>query len=376
MDQIYETNDKFNFNALHITKPISSSNGAFISGFSIHEKPLYIQPPKCVVRQFITKSIKSMYCDLVFQQENEQFIRWMENLENSSQKEIYNNREKWFQTELEMDDIENSFTSPMKIYKSGRSYIIRTNIPNRLGKPVLKIYDEDEKDIPYDEIKDGLPVMVILEVKGIRCSARSFKIEIELKQMMVLKQSDLFNTCILKKKQETSTSTSTSNIDDITTTNTFPIVIKNVIDNADNINDDFIEAVAEEETDIKKVHLGQMPSDMSKTNITESPVENIEKIKIDTSKNMNDMELCEVDFNLDEMKDSETVSIKQRNDVYYKMYHEARNKAKIARDLALSAYLEAKRIKNTYMLDDIIDSSDSEEEDDEDEDNESENSEE
>ena len=377
MDQIYETNDKFNFNALHITKPISSSNGAFISGFSIHEKPLYIQPPKCVVRQFITKSIKSMYCDLVFQQENEQFIRWMENLENSSQKEIYNNREKWFQTELEMDDIENSFTSPMKIYKSGRSYIIRTNIPNRLGKPVLKIYDEDEKDIPYDEIKDGLPVMVILEVKGIRCSTRSFKIEIELKQMMVLKQSDLFNTCILKKKQDTSTSTSTSNIDDIITTNNFPIVIKNVIDNADNINDDFIEADAEaEETDIKKVHLGQMPSDMSKTNITESPVENIEKIKIDTSKNMNDMELCEVDFNLDEMKDSETVSIKQRNDVYYKMYHEARNKAKIARDLALSAYLEAKRIKNTYMLDDIIDSSDSEEEDDEDEDNESENSEE
>lgn len=373
MDQIYETNDKFNFNALHITKPISSSNGAFISGFSINEKPLYIQPPKCIVRQFITKNIKSMYCDLVFQQENEQFIRWMENLENSSQKEIYNNREKWFQTELEMDDIENSFTSPMKIYKSGRSYIIRTNIPNRLGKPVLKIYDEDEKDIPYDEIKDGLPVMVILEVKGIRCSARSFKIEIELKQMMVLKQSDLFNTCILKKKQDT------SNTDEVGANN-FPNVIKNVIDNAYIHNTDFIEthaqgeveAEVEAETDIKKVHLGQMQSEMSKTNITDSPVENIEKIKIDTLKNMNDMELCEVDFNLDEMKDSETVSIKQRNDVYYKMYHEARNKAKIARDLALSAYLEAKRIKNTYMLDDIIDSSDSEE----DEDNESENSEE
>jgi ribonuclease HIII len=122
------------------------------------------------------------------------------------------------------------------------------------------------------------------------------------------------------------------------------------------------------------VNLGHIQPDMSKTNITDYPVENNEKIKIDTSKNMNDMELCEVDFNLDEMKDSETVSIKQRNDVYYKMYHEARNKAKIARDLALSAYLEAKRIKNTYMLDDIVDSSDSEEEHDEDEDNESDNS--
>ena len=40
------------------------------------------------------------------------------------------------------------------------------------------------------------------------------------------------------------------------------------------------------------------------------------------------------------------------------MYIEARRKAKIARDLALTAFLEAKRIKNTYMLDDIIDSDD------------------
>ena len=38
------------------------------------------------------------------------------------------------------------------------------------------------------------------------------------------------------------------------------------------------------------------------------------------------------------------------------MYKEARRKAKMARDLALSSYLEAKRIKNTYMLDDIEDS--------------------
>ena len=356
MDQIYETNDRFNFDELHITKPISS-NGAFISGFSINEKPLYIQPPKCIVRQFITKNIKSMYCDLVFQQENEQFIRWIENLENRSQKEIYNNREKWFQTELEMDDIENSFTSPMKIYKSGRSYIIRTNIQNRLGKPVLKIYDEDEKDVPYDEMKDGIPVMVILEIKGIRCSTRSFKIEIELKQMMVLKQTDLFNTCILKKNP-----TSGPQSFDTITAN---IYSKNVIDNA-HINNNNLQEIQREPKEgetakDKNVNLGQMQSD-------DYPVENNEKIKMDTSKNMNDMELCEVDFNLDEMKDSETVSIKQRNDVYYKMYHEARNKAKIARDLALSAYLEAKRIKNTYMLDDIVDSSDSEEDKDQDQD--------
>jgi len=54
--------------------------------------------------------------------------------------------------------------------------------------------------------------------------------------------------------------------------------------------------------------------------------------------------------------------------MYYEMYREARQKAKVARDLALSAYLEAKRIKNTYMLDDIITSSSDEDTDEEEDD--------
>jgi hypothetical protein len=38
------------------------------------------------------------------------------------------------------------------------------------------------------------------------------------------------------------------------------------------------------------------------------------------------------------------------------MYREARRKAKLAKSLALSSFMEARRIKNLYMLDDIDDS--------------------
>jgi len=69
-------------------------------------------------------------------------------------------------------------------------------------------------------------------------------------------------------------------------------------------------------------------------------------------------ELCEVDFDIDDMDEKDSIIIKQRKEMYYEMYVEARRKAKIARDLALSAYLEARRIKNTYMLEDILDESD------------------
>ena len=38
------------------------------------------------------------------------------------------------------------------------------------------------------------------------------------------------------------------------------------------------------------------------------------------------------------------------------MYRKALSKAKMAKEMALNSFLEAKNIKNTYMLDDIDDS--------------------
>ena len=54
------------------------------------------------------------------------------------------------------------------------------------------------------------------------------------------------------------------------------------------------------------------------------------------------------------------MEIKQANEVYYKMYKEAMKRARLARDLALNSYLEAKNIKNKHMLDEsLLDSDES-----------------
>jgi hypothetical protein len=54
--------------------------------------------------------------------------------------------------------------------------------------------------------------------------------------------------------------------------------------------------------------------------------------------------------------------LKSRNDVYYKLYKETRQRAREAKRTALANYLEAKRIKNTFLLEDVSDS-DSDEDD-------------
>jgi hypothetical protein len=52
----------------------------------------------------------------------------------------------------------------------------------------------------------------------------------------------------------------------------------------------------------------------------------------------------------------ETIQLKKPNQVYFEIYKAARNKAKIAKKNALLAYLEAKNIKKTYMLENLNDS--------------------
>jgi hypothetical protein len=71
--------------------------------------------------------------------------------------------------------------------------------------------------------------------------------------------------------------------------------------------------------------------------------------------------LQEIDISCDNIPEGDEFEITERKDVYYKMYRDARKKAKLAKELSIASYLEAKNIKNSYMLDDI----DSESEDDE-----------
>jgi hypothetical protein len=323
---IYETNTSFEFKNLLLSKPTISQGGNYFIRFSINGNNLYIRPPKAIIKQQSIKNTKKSYCDIQFSQENETFIQWMENLENYSQKQIFENRSTWFESELELDDIENSFISPMKSYKSGKFYIVRTNITPRLGKISLKIYDENEKDISLEDLSENSHIESILEVQGIKCSAKSFQIEIELKQMMVLNNNDLFETYILKPR----------NKEDLG---------KLIIEKKE---EPIEEPIQEEEFEKQEA--------IQQEEIEKEELEEQHEIKI-SSENQN--ELCEVEFNLEEMSENDTITLKKRDDVYYEMYKKARRKAKIAKDLALSAYLEAKEIKNKYMLSDISDSDNS-----------------
>jgi hypothetical protein len=87
----------------------------------------------------------------------------------------------------------------------------------------------------------------------------------------------------------------------------------------------------------------------------------IEDLDIKTEEKENTDDLKEVDIatnldNSDNSNNSDILQLKKPNQVYFELYKEARNKAKVAKKNAILAYLEAKNIKKTYMLENINDS--------------------
>jgi hypothetical protein len=374
---IYSTDHEFDFNLLVLKPPIpySGSGGHFIK-FVIQDSPLYIKPPKCLIK-IIAKSSnkKRMNCDLQFSRESDDFIQWVENIENHTQKILYDNRSKWFDSNLEENDIVNSFKPTLTPYKSSKSYLMRTSIPMKDNSITINIYDEHENLVNIENLKENTEVITIIECRGIKCSTRNFIIEYEIKQMMLEKSNNLFDKCIL----------STSSSIPIITTKEIKIKSMNNLDylskndGTDNSNREYhIKDMSNNDNIEKKEEIpGKIPESLGENHISLVPtvVDKPESIGQNNRDSEIKNELYEVDFNLEEMSEVESVQLKKRNEVYYELYREARRKAKLARDLALSAYLEAKRIKNTYMLDNLKDSDDSDNEidDDHDDDDEEEN---
>lgn len=309
MAHIYEPNEKFVFENLVLTTPKFVSGGNYCIKYMMNDLPLYIQPPKCTIKQGIIKGGKKMYCDLLFTNENEKFIKWIEELEIYSQKYIFDNRAKWFESDLEMHDIENSFTSPLKIYKSGKFYIVRTIIPTRLGKCTLKLFDEGETDITIDNIKTESNVITIWEIQGIKCSAKSFQIEIEVKQMMILTPHAIFEHCIIKGSKPNTE------------------MIKQVLVNKE---EEYKIDAEEEEEDNKE--------------------EKEEEKDINNDEQDMTSEILEIDIDIEDIDQNENIQLRNRNDVYYEMYMVAKQKAEEARNLAISSYLDVKRIKDLYLI--------------------------
>jgi hypothetical protein len=340
MENIIEPNDQFDFSKLLLTHPVSIPGGAYFTKILNANKSLYVQTLKSVTRQGIVKNGKKYSCELMFDSQSAETIHWFERLEETCQKLLFEKNEQWFQNSLEPNDIETAFIPVIRIFKSGKYYLVRSNIKaTNEDQPMLKVYNENKQSMMTTDITNETSIMALLEIQGIKFTTRSFQIEIEMKQIMILNDDALFDNCLIKTQSKKKSSKPVA-MEVITT----PTVIKEkVLEEVDKRKN--VEEGGEEKTlvEVEKVEEREVP-------MTKSEFES-EKNDFLEINDLGDIdELKEVDnLNVDHVEG--TVILKQPNEVYLELYKKAREKAKaIKREMILS-FLEAKHIKESYMID-------------------------
>ena len=382
MDNIIEPTIDYDFSNLYLGPPSTLAGGSYFTKIMYsNNKLLYLQTPKCLTKQGFVKSGKKIFVDLMFDNNDTVFINWIENLEARCQELLFSKGETWFQTKLEKDDIETAFTSAFKIFKSGKYYLLRVNV-----KPTIKIYNESNNVVSLEDITVDKTIISILEIQGIKFTSRSFQMEIELKQSLVVSPDPFLDSCFIKNPVKQSSNQTDSNqtdsnqtknsnqVKDLETKDNLDDFIKDSVNEINKANpiSNSLEPILDKEKDKDKDKSKEVEFvvDNFTTNINdindrydinEHIDENIsleiEDLDIDNTILNDDPNLLkEVDLKPSSLNNLDTIKLKTPNQVYDDILKKAREKVKEAKKAAVTAYLELKAIKKTYMIDDMDDS--------------------
>ena len=360
--KILVPSDSFDFTKLSLVNPITLQGGSFFTKILNDNNELYIQTPICTTKNGFVKTAKKINCDMLFEKTNTVFIEWFENLEEYCQKLIYQKSGDWFADEIELDDIENAFTSSIRSYKSGMFNMIKTSTESpRISHSIsnLSVYDQQERQMKLEDVNSDNTMVCILQIHGVKFTQKNFQIFIQLKQVMVL-NDNMFSKCQIKPNVEVRSKKKIS------------LKAHSEDDNVED-NDD------KEETDVNE-DINITTYDNNKESILSDEIESIEeplegnnlevieplenKEMIDTTENLEEMseleelKLEEVQLNLDDAENLEEITLKKPDEVYMEIYSEARRKAKEAKKQALISYLELKKIKSEWDVNGLEDSDD------------------
>ena len=378
---------KFPLDDVTLANPQGLQGGAFFSKLKLLGNSITLQTPRCKTKNGVVKTEKKIYCDLMFEKDDDDVIDFLENLEDKIKNLIYEKKDKWFHSDMDMDTIDYHWQNILRAYK-GSKILLRCFIKkpkSRLNTtPALQIYDEDESLLKMDDITKEKSIMGLLEISGLKFTSQSFSLEFNLTQAMVLKDKVFRNKCLIKTRnnttqekkdevedivQDSEENVEQDNEENIPTLKLSELQSKNIKLTGSEPQTDTspISKKDEDTTNVNQITLTNLENteslveDLAKSEdkIEENPERIIEsdgKLLVNTEPLEKNSELNEINLVMPEDKD--TVQLKKPNEVYMEIYKEVKRRAQEAKKKAIAAYLEAKRIKSLYLLDEIESSDD------------------
>lgn len=395
-------NQDYPFDLIQLKTPKPLQGGSFFSKITLDGDELIIQTPKCKTKSGIHSTGKKVYSDIQFDTDNDEFIMWVQDLEDRVKELILEKNDTWFHEPLNAEDIDYLWNTSVRTYKKN-NFLVRSFIEKnrKLNTLSLNIWDNNDQDLSVDDVTSDKEIICILEITGLKFTANSFQLEIQLRQIMVMNKKKLFSKCLIKlpgKKMDAITNDDITSDEDQDEDQEGTLVehqLNNEDTNSENVNSEHVnsEEVSSEEVSISTntsddISESKIVDDSLNESLETTHLENMEKIRDvesgEENKNLDDVE-TETDTNLikeDVMEDKSLdlvenlevspteltevsltlpddneniLSLKNPQEVYLEIYKKALEKAHEAKIIALEKILEAKNIKNSYLIENFDD---------------------
>jgi len=324
----------FDSDKLKINIPSQNEDGQF-SKITYNNCPIFIQTPISSTKQGFIKNGKKITCDLMFKSMETEFLHWLEQLETTIQKLLFTKGEDWFEQKLEMSDIESLFTTPTKLYKSGKYYLLRV-----LLKEPIKIFKENDNiiDLTYSDITQESNIISIIEIKGVKYTNKDFHLYIEIKQIMIVQPDPFLTNCFIKT---TPKSIKPIHSEQTEISNKAKLGQKEVGLNVD----DMVNNLLDSKNSINTIKINMDLNDLNDLN--ENIVEEPQLKEID-------LDILDLEEPLKEITVSpnETTELKlSTTEDFYEKYKIAKQEAKEAKEKAVLACLKLDEMRRKYNID-------------------------
>lgn len=317
--KLYDLTLEFPFSNMVLSSPSAmTAKGTYFSKLSFSDgEQIYLQLPKSKTKNGVIMSKRGCYMDLLYKHGAENaFTDWIDQLEEQCKVLIGGKKEVWFSQELDTHDIERMLTSVSRPYKGGTMFLVRASLDKSKMSETLKcqLYDEDENKIHnFDTITDAHDIIPLVHLEGIKFTSDSIDIIMKATQIMMFNMDKpvVRDACFIKQNVSLPQP---------------PPIENNSLEECEILHNE-IKSDENENTvpehDITLGEISEPPEDLNEVNIS-----------------------CI-------QEDDEVLLLKKPNEVYYELYKSALMKAREMKKNALQAYLEAKEIKTTYMLEDL-----------------------
>jgi hypothetical protein len=349
---IHELPAEFDTKQLMVYKPNQYESMRITYG----RDPMYIRVPACRFRNGIVKAAsrgKKQTAELMFIDTEAmimlEFTAW---LETALKQKLGENGEQWFSPSLDSDDIEQSFCPILrsKTEQAGaggtsarKSQIMKVDVFRD-----AKMFSESGAELSFDQLTSDSNTVCCIEIVGMKCIQNRFLLDAEIKQIMIVSPKENPFESLLIKPALDKAAPSPPSLEDkavepvelevsvaATTTTKVP----------DDDDDEMVPVVLGAGGMVDTV----LPSPKEEPDKKEPQPDKKEPQPPSTMDDDEDM----VPVNIT-IENQQTVDIKSRHDVYFDMWQEAIRKAKIARDLTISLYMEAEKIRNSHLLNDVL----------------------